>query len=99
MTRVIRFVQRQTSNVRPFFFSLHTKRERLGGACRETASVRVLQVAALLVRIVAQAVHDALQAGLDDAQQGSLGRVSVPAGLHQLPALLVKRGQTLRPRA
>lgn len=43
--------------------------------------------------------HDALQAGLYDAEQGPLGRVSIPAGFHQLPAFLIKAGQPLGPRA
>lgn len=36
-----------------------------------------------------------MQAGLHDSEQGSLGRVAVPAGLHQLPALLVEARQPL----
>lgn len=56
----------------------------------------ILQAAALLLRAaVAQPDHDALQAGLHDSKQGSLGRVAVPAGLHQLPALLVEARQPL----
>lgn len=60
--------------------------------------VRVLQAAALLLGVaVAHPHHDALQAGLHDAEQGPQGGVPVPAGLHQLPALLVETGQALRP--
>lgn len=59
-------------------------------------SAGILQAAALLLRAaVAQPDHDALQAGLHDSEQGSLGRVAVPAGLHQLPALLVEARQPL----
>lgn len=62
--------------------------------------VWVLQAAALGPGVaVAHAGHDALQAGLHDAQQGPQRRVSVPAGLHQLPALGVEAGQALRPRS
>lgn len=61
-------------------------------------SAGVLQAAALLLPPTeAQPDHDALQAGLHDAQQGPLGGVAVPARLHQLPALLVEAGQTLGP--
>lgn len=60
--------------------------------------VWVLQAAALLLGVaVAHPHHDALQAGLHDAEQGPQGGVPVPAGLHQLPALLVETGQALRP--
>lgn len=44
---------------------------------------------------LAQPVHDTLEHRLDDAQERPLRGVPVPAGLHQLPALLVKHGQTL----
>lgn len=60
----------------------------------EVYSVRVLKAASLLFS-AAESDHDALQARLNDAQQGPLKRVAVPARLHELPALLVETGQPL----
>lgn len=59
-------------------------------------SVWVLEAAAFLFRAtVAEPDHDALQTRLHNTKQGPLGRVTVPAGLHQLPAFLIKTGQPL----
>lgn len=60
-------------------------------------SSRIIQASVGLLRMgLAQPVHDALEHGLDDAQEGSLRGVAVPAGFHQLPALLIKHGKTFR---
>lgn len=59
-------------------------------------SSRVVQASAgPLGAHLAEALHDALQHGLDDAQERPLRGVAVPAGFHQLPALLVEHREAL----
>lgn len=71
-------------------------RKEQSGRERALSSSRIIQSSVRWFRTaLAEAVHNASEHRLDDAQERPLQGVAIPTRLHQLPALLIKHRKSL----